>query len=119
MKKSIIAALTLLSFVCLNSYSQNWQPVNSAYKYNYSPNGNGYDSTVTIHVDSTGVSGADSVYYLNRILVPYGSNYLIKNMPQFLQRTMIKKNNGDIIFQDTSSFLIKPFSSVGDKIGRA
>ncbi len=110
----LLACQILLSFACLNSYSQNWLPVNPSYKYNYSPNGNGYDSTVTIHVDSTGVSGFDSIYYLNRIVVQISYNEVVINMPQFLQRTMIKKNNGDIIFLDTSSFLIKPFSSVGD-----
>ena len=114
MKKIIIILIGYLSLISINSYSQNWLPVNSLFKYNYSPNGNGYDSTVTIHVDSVGVSGNDSIYYLNRILVPYGSYSVIINMPQFLQRTMIKSNNGDIIFKDTSSFLIKPFSSVGD-----
>lgn len=111
--KKFLFQLLLIALFHSYSFSQNWNVITPFYKYNYSPNLSGYEKTITIHVDSTKISGADSVYYLNRILVPYGTDKMIKNAPQFLQRKMIKKNNGDVIFQDPTSFLIKPLNSVG------
>src|SRR5690242_18096748 len=109
MNKKHFLILNFLLLSSLFSFSQDWSLLNAEYKYNYSPNSSGYSSTITIHVNSIAVNGSDSIFYLNRILGTYNTDTLIRNTPQFLQRKMIKKISGDVLFQDTASYLIKPF----------
>ena len=114
-KNSIISLFIIFVFFLFTdySYSQNWSLLNSAYKYNYYSDSSGFNIS-TIRVDSIEISGNDSVFYLNRIANESYIFKMEKNVPQFLQKKMIKKNNGDFVFSDTACFLIKPYSSIGD-----
>src|SRR2546421_624643 len=113
-KKLFILLKLFFLLISVNAFSQNWSLINASYKYNYSPDSLSYPSTVTIHVDSSELIGSDSIFYLNRILVQINADTVIKNMPQFLQRQMVKKSNGDVLFQDTASYLLKPQGTIGD-----
>ena len=106
--------IILLFCASVNSYAQNWMPINTAYKYNYYADSNVFENICTIWTDSVGFSDNDSVYYLNKIVTLKENYKMIKNAPQFLQRKMIKKSTGEIIFTDTSTFIIKPNCSLGD-----
>jgi len=117
--------LLLFIFLSLTVTAQNWQPINKAWHYNYRFN-NANLVTNTILVDSAKAIGADSVFYLNRILLDcdtchaasFGSQYncdscfVLGNQPQFLQRTIIKKTNGIYQFKDTGSIVFPTLATI-------
>lgn len=103
----------LLLFVSVNSFSQNWLPVNNAYRYNYYADSNAFENICTVWADSVDFSSFDSIYYLNRVVIKLEFS-VMKNSPLFLQKKMIKKSTGEIVFTDTNSFIIKPYGSLGD-----
>lgn len=92
---------------------------NKNYRYNYKFN----NSTIVTNVlfaDTVKQSGADTVYCLNRIGVQCISNCLYDtmpnsqhpfyygNMPQFLQRNIVKYANGTVMLYDTTKIFIIP-----------
>lgn len=97
---------------------QNWNPFNYAYRYNYSYN----NSTIVSHIlfaDSFDVNGQDTLLFLNRIALPCngscltttvtepsGKYYFVSNIPQMMQRKLLKKSNCWIQFLDTASLNI-------------
>lgn len=114
LKKIIFLIFVLYS---TGSFSQNWQPVNPAYRCNYQTDTSAFISN-TILVDSVKVENGDSVFYLNRVAVAVMNQswdyYAMTNLPQFLQRKMIKESNGFYHFYDTLSFCINPFATIND-----
>ena len=95
------------------SFSQNWQLINPAYKYNYY-NTNSSIISASIWVDSV----KNNTYYLNRIIAPcdtchnsklvndfYDTAYVLSNQPIFLQRKFTVYN--DIYnFRDRGNIII-------------
>ncbi len=119
-KKSTIILELLLLFLCQNSFAQNWTIINPGYKYNYSTRDLKFENTKTIYVDSIDVLGSDSIFYLNRVFVKInkgtyeGIDTIITNSPQFLQRKIKKKTNGDLLLSDPSELLLKTHCNIGD-----
>lgn len=122
--KILICGFLLLFYFSFLS-AQNWKPINSNWKYNYQLTGANY-ITNTIWIDSAKISGGDSIFYLNRIVIkcdtctkaiggpnPCDSCYALKNQPQFLQRKMIKFSNENY-FTDTGKFTLQPLANVND-----
>lgn len=117
MRPFILSFLLSLCF-CVNA--QNWNAFNKSYRYNYIYD---HDQLITnvLFADSVEQSGSDTVYYMNRIGVECQGTcptittaitntevVIVPNMPQFLQRTIIKKSDETLMFSDTSSWLFKP-----------
>lgn len=74
-----------------SAYSQQWNLFNANFKYNYALNNNG-NIYKTIFVDSIGVENNDSIYYLNKTILPcptcgycnyYFNIIYLSNQPQF------------------------------------
>jgi len=117
--------LLFLSLLSLSVTAQNWQPINKGWHYNYRFN-NANLVTNTILVDSAKAIGADSIFYLNRILLDcdtchaanFGTQYncdscfVLGNQPQFLQRTIIKKQNGIYQFKDTGNIVLPTLAAL-------
>ncbi len=109
-----------LCLLSLSSISQNWTVFNPLYRYNYKYNNNNLVTQV-LFADSSKVSGSDTTFYLNRIGLECTGAYptltvslnptvtvVIPNMPQFLQRKIVKYSNGHVGLLDTANLLIKP-----------
>jgi len=119
----------LLFYICITASiatAQNWWPINKAWHYNYRFD-NANLVTNTILVDSAKAIGNDSIFYLNRILLDcdtchaasFGLQFscdtcfVLGNQPQFLQRTIIKKQNGIYQFKDTGNIVLPVNAAVG------
>ena len=117
MRNLLILALLFISFLSLQG--QNWQPLKVADSYNYKLG----DTSLITHViktDSVEVVDGDSVFYLNRIMTNcdtcsdnQNNMYALRNQPQFLMRSMIKKSDSIFVFEDTGKFLLKPLAKPG------
>jgi hypothetical protein len=91
----------ILFLLCFSLFSQlsvaqSWQPLNLSDKYNYKIG----DSTIisrTLWVDSVKIENGNSVFYLNRTIIPCDTcqaSYLyLKDQGMFLQETMRKHQN--------------------------
>jgi hypothetical protein len=137
MKKESLLLIVLL-MMTQSVLSQNWNVFNHNYRYNYKYDGSTLISNV-LFVDSTYVTGTDTIYYLNRIGVPctgscptltasinLTSTIVLDNMPQFLQRSIKKVTNGLVLLIDTAKLVLKPgcqpsqtwlFDSINSKSG--
>jgi len=108
----------ILGIIVLNlsGFSQNWEILNSNRIYNYTHSDSAF-ITHTIWIDSTGLSGSDSCYYLNTIAshcdTCTDTTYYLAYQPQFLQRQMIKYADSSLSFTDTATFILKPFATLG------
>jgi len=120
MKKGFILTFVILSNLSL--ISQNWNPVNPDFKYNYRHDTAQYISN-TIYIDSFKIINGDSVFYLNRIMtacdtcnaLPWGQYYYnLKNQPQFLQRKMIRIDEDVWMFDDTARFYLNSGAELGE-----
>lgn len=113
----IILFLLALTF---SVTAQNWNAFNKEYRYNYIYD---YNALVTnvLFTDSVKTIGSDTIYYMNRIGVECSGScptittaitttatVIVPNMPQFLQKTIIKTANGIIQLKDTGNWVIKP-----------
>jgi len=109
-----IFATALFSLCSFFSFSQNWQLINPAYKYNYYTI-NSSVATATVWVDSI----KNNTSYLNRIIAPcdtcisaqlvndlYDTAYVLSNQPTFLQRKITVLNNGIYNLIDRGNIVI-------------
>jgi len=115
----------LLLFVCTFSNAQNWKPFYKGDTVNYKFT-NSVTVSNTIWIDSAKVVGTDSVFYLNGVFlncdtchhIPGYLNcdtcFALDNQPQFLQRKIIKKDNGKYLLNDTSNLEIHTYAKLND-----
>ncbi len=103
--------------------AQNWQPISADEKFNFQDHSSNYISN-TIWVDSTKVIDEDTVFYLNRIvkdcdycstIFDNAEGYLLANQPQFLQKSITKKNDGAYVFNGDEEFILYPLLDMGDE----
>lgn len=117
MKYIHLLALWLLP---LSAFGQNWAPFTRNEKFNFRH----ADSSVitqVIWVDSVKILGTDSVFFLNRVVQPCtscavsasGVHKWTRNKGQFLQKTMRKKLDGQLVFQGERTFTWLPQADVG------
>jgi hypothetical protein len=106
--------------ISINISAQNWNVFNKQYRYNYIYENNSLITNV-LFADSVKQIGNDSVYFMNRIgiectgtcptittAITTTAMVIVPNMPQFLQRTIIKYSNGLVMLKDTAKQVIKP-----------
>jgi hypothetical protein len=118
MKKNYL--VILLSLFCLLSEAQNWNVFNKNYRYNYKHDASTIISNVLFQ-DSISQLGSDTIYYMNRIgmlcvgacpgytsVLTVSNPAAILNLPQFLQRTIIKYANGLVMLKDPNKLALKP-----------
>lgn len=106
------------------SGAQNWNPVLPGETQHYRLPGAAH-ITHSIRIDSVKGAGADSVYYLNRVLeryyLPSGADTLwapLRNQGQFLGQTMTRKPDGSLVFYaerglGDTAFTILPHAGSG------
>lgn len=106
------------------SGAQNWNPVLTGETQHYRLPGAAH-ITHSIRIDSAKAAGADSVYYLNRVLeryyLPLGADTLwapLRNQGQFLGQTMTRKPDGSLVFHayrglGDTAFIILPHAGPG------
>jgi hypothetical protein len=103
-----------------SSFSQNWQLVNPAYKYNYYST-NPAIASASIWVDSL----KNNIFFLNRIIAPCDTcisahlannfedtGYVLSNQPTFMQRKLSKGSNGIYNFTDKGNIVIHTQNSL-------
>lgn len=123
MRTSKLSFFVLLLATSLSA--QNWSVFNPAYRYNYKF-GNSILVSNVLFADSLKTQGVDTTFYLNRIgFECKGScpgttvsinptvTVVVPNMPQFLQRSIVKYANGTTMLRDTAKLVIKPHCQVG------
>ena len=123
---SLLLSISLLS--SLAALAQNWAPLNLTDQYNYRlENSDDYISNV-LWVDSVTVSGGDSVFHLNRVVIECDTctltsadlgflgycDRLAKNQGQFLQKRMIKMPDGAYRFEGRFNFTLNSIGKIGD-----
>lgn len=107
-----------LIFVAINfSFTQNWKPINPAEKFNYTLDGNTVYST--IWSDSSKIIEGDSVFFLNKIVLPcedcWQSEAVLMNQPSFLLSAITLFNDGSYKLSKQDSILfIKPFAGLNE-----
>lgn len=120
MKKLFFFFLLLPVF----SFAQNWSPVNQTEAFNYKF-GNDAVITVSIHIDSILVSGADSIFYTHPQIcdscktivggpAPCDSCYGIMNLAVFLKKEITKDSSGNYWFSNPGLCLLKRNSNLND-----
>jgi hypothetical protein len=110
-----ISKLTLIP-ILLSLYftvdAQQWKPVSNTEKFNFRIDTATYVSNV-ISVDSFALQGADTVFFLNRIVTPSSNPYRwLYDQPQFLERRMIRKQDGIYLFTDPGSFRLNTLAGL-------
>ncbi|MEO8759959.1 MAG: hypothetical protein ABI388_02750, partial [Bacteroidia bacterium] len=113
-KDKKIFAIILFSFSSILCFSQNWQLLNPAYKYNFYTT-NQSIVAATVWVDSI----KNNTSYLNRIVTPcdtcisahlandfYDTAYVLSNQPTFLQRKLLILPNGSYNLIDKGNVMI-------------
>lgn len=117
MKKSFITIFTLL-LSCMG-FAQNWSPINLTEKFNYQ-NDTAVHITNTLYVDSFHVEGLDSIFYLNRIVLPcdtcQGNSqyYFLANQGQFLQKEIRKEVGNKFLFSGNNAFTLFPNAQLNE-----
>lgn len=104
----------------LGCFSQDWEILNPAYKYNFRTSNSDLISS-TVWIDSMQTSGEDSIFYLNRIVTDCDTCQLkingyplaIYDSPQFLQRIVIKSDSA-YRFKSPGNFTIKPKANLNE-----
>jgi len=111
MKKILLVLITMLS---ANLMAQNWSPILVNHKMNYQHSDSSYISH-TIWVDSTQLSGTDSVFYLNRVVkdVPGNPEIVLRNQPQFLMEMMVREIYGIYSFIFPNHYFIGTQFGIG------
>ena len=118
--KVLLSFLLVLTFFI--AHSQNWELFNSYDKYNYCKNYNAGTNSLTTNVlfaDSFKILGSDTLYYLNRVIVPISTSCpfdsALMNMPQFLQKE-IKRSaiNGGYNLINPDTLVILAYAGLGD-----
>jgi len=124
MYKKLYFFFFLLIF-CFTSNAQSWKPFYKGDTTNFKYN-NSVIVSHTIWVDSAKFVSGDSVFYLNRVFlncdtclhIPGYLNcdtcFALDNQPQFLQRKIIKKDNGRYLLNDTSNLEIRTLAKLND-----
>lgn len=123
--KKILTVLGLVIFI-QTSFAQTYSPVSLGNKYHYT-----CDTTnviFTVFTDSISVNGNDTLFYLNRIVVPcdtiedisvyqeysYGTNSIfLKNQPIFLERQFVKTDS-TLWFYSPNSFVVYPEKDIDE-----
>ena len=90
--------------------AQNWNPIHFGNKYIYVIDFFDISTAHAIYIDSFKTVNNDSVFYLNTIAKKIDSQSgclrALRNQPLFLNKKMIKKQNGNIYFTDTVHIFI-------------
>lgn len=114
MKTFLITICLLLLFT--TSPAQSWSPVNRNEKFNYAKASMSY-ITHTVWVDSAFLSGADSLFWLNRIVTScdtcLGQQYRLCNQAGILKKRMKKMPGGVYEFRYPGSVVIRTLASTG------
>ncbi len=116
MKRLKLIATFVIAFCSLTA--QNWNVFNYVYRYNYIYNNNALITNV-LFIDSAKINGIDTIYHMNRIGIECSGGcptlttsitgtVLVVNIPQFLQRKIIKYTNGLVMLKDTAKLILKP-----------
>jgi len=117
---SIVFVLSISSI-----FAQDWKPVTSGNKYHFLCDTN--NVIYTLFADSAKYNGSDSVFYLNRIVLPcdtcqvfpncqypYYVQYLyLNNQPQIIQREY-KATDSSFWFYSPNSYVIFPYKQIND-----
>lgn len=111
MKKTLLLLIIIIS---ANIMAQNWSPILVNHKMNYQHSDSSYISH-TIWVDSTQLSGTDSIFYLNRVVkdVPGNLEIVLRNQPQFLMEMMVKEIYGIYSFVFPNHYFLGTQFSIG------
>lgn len=114
---SVKKIFTLLFFtVSINSQAQDWSPFNLKEKFNYQCDTASIISA-SYFTDSVNVINSDSVFYLNRIVVPFTdtiASIALRNQPQHWEKEMVKKQNGNYQFRNPGNKSLLTLSSLND-----
>ena len=119
MKKFQTGKLSLVLFlftVCQVLQAQPWSPLKLHEKFNFSINGVNF-ITNTVWTDSARAQGADSVFYLNRIVTNCDTcpvMFKLSNQPGILRSFMVRKPGGVYNFRNPGSAVIKTLAKAGD-----
>jgi hypothetical protein len=115
--KGFIGLCFILCFTKI--YAQDWNVINSGFKYNYTHNQEKHISN-TVWVDTTKTLNGDTIFYFNRIVIDCdtctplnGLNLAEYDVPQFLQKEACK-NDSIYHFRSPGSFVIKPQSKLSE-----
>lgn len=118
--KQFILFICLIAACFANNFAQNWQPLHKGDIYHFSENNANFISH-SIWIDSVNVQNGDSLFYLNRIATKLqlpnaalGDSFYLLNQPQFLQKEMTKRANGEVVFSDMGNFVLLPFAHLND-----
>lgn len=111
-------SLALFIMPGAGAVSQDWSPINTLWKHHFRIDTVDH-ITHTVYVDSITVSGNDSIFHLNRIMLacdtcgdPWNL-YMWKNQPQFLQQRMVRKPGETYRFEDKDVFYLRPAENIG------
>jgi hypothetical protein len=113
MKTINIFIVTLTLMPCFMA-AQDWLPVRSGEKYNYSWADEAIINT-TVWADSIHINPGDSIYYLNRVfkfLDAWGEK-ITRNNPTFLQREL-HITDDNFIFYSPGTYIIPKEISIGE-----
>ncbi len=111
MKYLLTLIIVLLPLGC---FTQDWQILNPAYKYNFRTSNSDMISS-TVWIDSVQSSGEDSIFYLNRIVTDCDTCQLMIDgfplalfdfHPEFLQR-IATKSDSSYFFKSPGSFILR------------
>ncbi len=118
--KGIITVLLIFSFSFC--FSQNWSPINASEKFNYQIDTTSYISN-TLWVDSIKIINADSLFYLNKVVLdcfdcPWIfdslTDYKIANQNQFLQERILKEEPDIYHFEGEKTFTLRTHSNLNE-----
>ncbi|MEI6683602.1 MAG: T9SS type A sorting domain-containing protein [Bacteroidota bacterium] len=115
-RTSIPVLLLLVILICPEIKAQPWSPLKFREKFNFNTNGLNF-ITNTIWTDSVKITGGDSVFYLNRIVVNCDTcpaMFRWSNQPGFLKSRMIRKPGGIYNFRTPGSVVINTLAHTGD-----
>lgn len=118
----------LAYFIVCTCNAQNWQPINKNETFNYlkSP---AQKIPTSIWVDSVAKEGTDSIYYLNRFVIPCeectkpepsycydhpASSTFLKNQGMFMQKKIIRTSEGVFRFFGKDTFAINPYVPINE-----
>lgn len=120
---SIMKRLMIVGSIWLSSLgslsAQGWAPITLSDTFNYQADTASH-ITHTLWVDSVQVINGDSVFFLNRVVSPCDTcnvmyqDPLLMNQPQFLQRQITKKIDGQYVVEDSLEFTLFPDAGLHD-----
>jgi len=116
--KAFLQALIFL--LPVTTGAQNWALFNSYDRYDFKQNSAPLINSVCF-ADSFGVSGSDTLYFVNRIVErnnlnnTNGSDTAQLNRWQFLQREIWRRANGWYVFFNPGSLTINAYAGLGEQ----